>query len=158
MAKKEIKQTDKNIELAKQKVAELTSNILPINPPVKPVKAEQPVKITTIQDEKNVEYLTEQLDILTSSNMALEAKNEQLESDYQKIFNKYQEAINVGDVREVGNNTNNSELELKIVELYRELHDVLHGYKFGEKFETMKISVLMSKLANMFPFIRNYAK
>lgn len=157
MGKKDIKQNntalDKiNIE-AKQRVAELTGDILPpVTPPVKKVEEVKP----TLDDMKNVEYLTEQLDILTQSNTELIERNAILEQDYQKIFTKYQELVNNDGVSDIGIGSNN--LELKIVDLYRELYDVLNGIKYGEKYDTMNIKVLMKKLVEMFPFIRDYGK
>lgn len=156
MGKKDIKTntaSDKiNIE-AKQRVAELTGSILPpVTPPVKKVVEEKP----TLDEMKNVEYLTEQLDILTQSNTELIEKNSVLEQDYQKIFTKYQELLNNEGIGNIG--VNSSELELKIVELYREFYDVLTGIKYGEKYDTISIKSLLQKLMYAFPFIHDYGK
>ncbi len=142
---------DKATEVAKQRVAELTGDLLP--PILPPVKIEsEPIVPVSMESEKNMEYFKEQLDILTERNIQLESENETIKSDYQKLYKKYADVIEGSDVSEFGNN----ELEKKIVDLYVDIYDTYTGNKYGQRYEQIQIKAFLPKLASIFPFVKNF--
>lgn len=135
---------------AQQRVADLTSGILP--PVQQPVKKEPVVNNLSMEDEKNIEYLKEQLDLLTERNAVLETENETVKDDYQKLYQRYKDVVEGGNVSELGSN----ELEKKIIDLYIDIYDTYTGNKYGQQYEQIQIKAFLPKLANIFPFVRNY--
>lgn len=152
--KKEDNVVEKAKEDAKQRVADLTSGILP--PVQQPIKKEEPIinKIS-MEDEKNIEYLKEQLDVLVERNNELECENIKIKDDYQKLYQKYKD-ISEGttSVSEFGENM----LEKKIIDLYTDIRDAYTGNspRYSEKYEQIPIRSFLPRLENMFPFVRNF--
>lgn len=148
---KEENVVEKAKEAAQQRVADLTSGILP--PVQQPVKKEPVVNNNlSMEDEKNIEYLKEQLDLLMEQNATLEAENILVKDDYQKLYQRYKEVVEGGNVGELGSN----ELEKKIIDLYVDIYDTYTGNKYGQRYEQIQIKTFLPKLANIFPFVRNY--
>lgn len=150
--KKDDNVVEKAKEDAKQRVADLTSGILP--PVQQPIKKEEPVinKIS-MEDEKNIEYLKEQLDVLVARNDELESENIRIKDDYQKLYQKYKDVSESTGVSELGGN----ELEKKIIDLYTDIHDSYTGVKYnGERYEQIPIRAFLPRLANMFPFVKGF--
>lgn len=141
----------KIVENAKQRVAELTADILPA--------VQQPQRVvvdnnTSIEEEKNIEFLKEQLDVLTQTNINLETENQNIKNDYQKLYAKYKEVIETNDVSEFGNKG----FEKDLIDWYVKTYDVYYiGDQIsGMKYKDIPIPYFLKKIGQIFPFLKSY--
>jgi hypothetical protein len=143
--KKITPEEDRNIK-AKQTVERLLegSSLIP--------KKDEPIfELITEKNQGNVEWLEEQLALLTSENEVLKNELATAKNDYAKLLNKTQ---NNGS-NEFANETINQ----NILALFNELQNNLLGHNQERTvWTTANIPHLLNKMLLMFPFTANIKK
>ena len=132
------------IELrAKEKVSKLLED-MPVESVV--VKTD---KLQDSKEKKTVEWMEEQIQMLTDQNAKLEAQNDQLKNDYNKLFDQYQSSPSA----------DSDHLKRGIEEIFFELDATLRGLRYGGvAYEEAKIRPLLNNFMAKFPFLQNVLK
>lgn len=136
--KEEAKKTADDRDLkAKQKVEELLQDIK--------LTKEEEKKIEKVEDKKGVEWLEEQLEILTERNAVLENEAKEAKENYEKLYQSTQNKPQ----------SNNSNTDTKVLELFDELQN---GYmRYGSNF-IVYFPAFLNRMVLFFPFLEKYKK
>ena len=96
-------------------------------------------------ETKGIDWLEEQLQILTERNEFLENENQKIKADYFKIFNEHKSQITTS-------NPNENDM---VIRLFNELQDnyILLGDNFRVYFPAF-----LNRMVMFFPYLRNYRK
>lgn len=134
----EVKKTADDRDLkAKQKVEELLQDIK--------LTKEEEKKIEKVEDKKGVEWLEEQLEILTDRNAVLENEAKEAKENYEKLYQSTQNKPQ----------SSNSNTDTKVLELFDELQN---GYmKYGNNF-IVYFPAFLNRMILFFPFLERYKK
>ena len=94
---------------------------------------------------KNIEWLQEQVDVLTQKNEKLEKEAEEAKENYKKLFNKYQEELNSGDDGDIKGNISN---------IFNELNkEYLRHSKETRDYTQVNVKYLLEKFLTNFSFL-----
>jgi len=109
-------------------------------------------KEKTKENKESIEWLQEQVSILTEANETLTKEAVQAKNDYKKIFEEHQKIKNNPAAANQG-------IQQKVVKLFVELQNNLLGInKERTKWEMAKIRVVLTQMVQLFPFLQQIKK
>jgi hypothetical protein len=109
-------------------------------------------------NENNVEWLQEQLGLMTQSNTELKGQADTAKENYKKIFDELQ-ALKDGDSNIDQKHIQDTEIKKGVVALFNEVQDNYLGHnERNSRYSDMKMDHLLKKMINIFPFVNDIRK
>jgi len=125
---------------------------------LKPSSDVQLLEIEDTVSEKSVEWLEEQLGLMTQSNSELKGQAETAKENYKKIFEELQ-ALKDGGTNIDQKLIQDTGIKKGVIDLFNEVQNNYLGQnERNSRYSDMKLDHLLKKMINIFPFVNDIRK